>query len=142
MKKIGIVGTGILGEAVGLHLMEVGYDVSAFNRTKEKTKRLEEEGAHIVDSPKQVAENSDLVITIVKDADAVREVIFGDLGIMDGKHDGMCIADMSTVNPNSTKAKWGERWADYKTRLLLLQVLQRALVTKLPAHLSTRAHRC
>jgi 3-hydroxyisobutyrate dehydrogenase len=103
MKKIGIVGTGILGEAVGLHLMEVGYDVSAFNRTKEKTKRLEEEGAHIVDSPKQVAENSDLVITIVKDADAVREVIFGDLGIMDGKHDGMCIADMSTVNPNSTR---------------------------------------
>ena len=103
MTKIGIVGTGMLGEAVGLHLMDVGHDVIAFNRTKEKTKKLEKKGARILDSPKQVAENSELVITIVKDADAVREVIFGDSGIIDGKHDGMCIADMSTVNPNATR---------------------------------------
>ena len=103
MTKIGIVGTGMLGEAVGLHLMDVGYDVIAFNRTKEKTEKLEKKGARILDSPKQVAENSELVITIVKDADAVREVIFGDSGIIDGKHDGMCIADMSTVNPNATR---------------------------------------
>ena len=103
MTKIGIVGTGMLGEAVGLHLMDVGYDVIAFNRTKEKTKKLEKKGVRILNSPKQVAENSELVITVVKDADAVREVIFGDSGIMDGKHDGMCIADMSTVNPNSAR---------------------------------------
>ena len=103
MTKIGIVGTGMLGEAVGLHLMDVGHDVIAFNRTKEKTKKLEKKGARILDSPKQVAENSELVITIVKDANAVRELIFGDSGIIDGKHDGMCIADMSTVNPNATR---------------------------------------
>ena len=103
MTKIGIIGTGMLGEAVGIHLIDVGYDVIVFNRTKEKTKKLEKKGARILDSPKQVAENSELVITIVKDADAVREVIFGDSGIMDGKHDGMCIADMSTVNPNATR---------------------------------------
>ena len=101
--KIGIVGTGMLGEAVGLHLLDIGYDVTAFNRTKEKTKNLKEKGAIIVESPKYVAENSELVITVVKNADAVNEVIFGDSGIMSGKHDGMCIADMSTVNPNSTK---------------------------------------
>ena len=71
MTKIGIIGTGMLGEAVGLHLIDVGYDVIVFNRTKEKTKKLEEKGARVGDSPKQVAENSDLVITIVKDADAV-----------------------------------------------------------------------
>jgi len=100
--KIGIIGTGMLGEAVGLHLLDIGYEVTAFNRTKEKTKNLKEKGAIIVESPKHVAENSELVITVVKDADAVNEVIFGDLGVMAGKHDGMCIADMSTVNPNST----------------------------------------
>jgi len=66
-------------------------------------KKLKEKGASIAESPKQVAENSDLVITIVKDADAVKEVIFGNSGIIFGKHDGMCIADMSTVNPNSTR---------------------------------------
>ena len=101
--KIGIIGTGMLGEAVGLHLLDVGYEVTIFNRTKEKMKKLKEKGASIAESPKQVAENSDLVITIVKDADAVKEVIFGNSGIIFGKHDGMCIADMSTVNPNSTR---------------------------------------
>ena len=103
MTKIGVVGTGMLGEAVGLHLLDVGYEVTIFNRTKEKMKKLKEKRASIAESPKQVAENSDLVITIVKDADAVKEVIFGNSGIIFGKHDGMCIADMSTVNPNSTR---------------------------------------
>ena len=103
MTKIGIVGTGMLGEAVGLHLMDVGYKVIVFNRTKEKTRRLKEKGAQVADTPKQVAEDSDVVITVVKDADAVRDVIFGEKGIMEGKHNGMCIADMSTVNPNATK---------------------------------------
>ncbi|MBT3591771.1 MAG: NAD(P)-binding domain-containing protein, partial [Candidatus Nitrosopelagicus sp.] len=74
MMKIGIIGTGMLGEAVGLHLLDVGYDVTVFNRTENKTERLKQKGALIAESPKQVAENSDLVITIVKDADAVKEV--------------------------------------------------------------------
>jgi len=103
MTKIGIVGTGMLGEAVGLHLLDIGYEVSVFNRTKEKMENLKERGARITNSPKQVAESSDLVITVVKDANAVNEVIFGDSGIMSGKHEGMCIADMSTINPNSTR---------------------------------------
>ena len=103
MTKIGIVGTGMLGEAVGLHLLDVGYEVTIFNRTKEKMKNLKEKGASIAESPMQVAKDSDLVITIVKDADAVNEVIFGNSGIIFGKHDGICIADMSTVNPNSTR---------------------------------------
>ena len=103
MTTVGIVGTGMLGEAVGLHLMDVGYKVIVFNRTKEKTKRLNEKGAKVAETPKQVAEDSDVVITVVKDADAVRDVIFGEKGIMEGKHNGMCIADMSTVNPIATK---------------------------------------
>jgi len=101
--KIGIVGTGMLGEAVGLHLLDVGYEVTVFNRTKEKTENLKKKGAIVVESPRHVAENSELIITVVKDADVVNELIFGDSGIVSGKHDGMCIADMSTINPNSTK---------------------------------------
>ena len=101
--KIGIIGTGMLGEAVGLHLLDVGYDVTVFNRTENKTERLKQKGASIAESPKQVAKDSDLIITIVKDADAVDEVIFGSSGVILGKHEGMCIADMSTVNPNLTK---------------------------------------
>ena len=101
--KIGIVGTGMLGEAVGLHLLDVGYEITVFNRSKEKTEKLENKGAIVVDSPKNVAENSELVIMVVKDANAVKDVVFGDCGILAGRHEGMCIADMSTINPNSTR---------------------------------------
>ena len=101
--KIGIVGTGMLGEAVGLHLLDVGYEITVFNRSKEKTGKLENKGALVVDSPKNVAEKSELVIVVVKDADAVKDVVFGDCGILAGRHEGMCIADMSTINPNSTR---------------------------------------
>ena len=101
--KIGIVGTGMLGEAVGLHLLDVGYEITVFNRSKKKTEKLENKGAIVVDSPKNVAEKSELVIVVVKDADAVKDVVFGDYGILAGRHEGMCIADMSTINPNSTR---------------------------------------
>ena len=101
--KIGIVGTGMLGEAVGLHLLDVGYEIIVYNRSNKKTENLKNKGAIVVESPKEVAKNTDLVIIVVKDADAVNDVIFGDYGILAGNHEGMCIADMSTVNPNSTK---------------------------------------
>ena len=101
--KIGIVGTGMLGAAVGLHLLDVGYEITVFNRSKKKTEKLENKGAIVVDSPKNVAEKSELVIVVVKDADAVKDVVFGDCGILAGRHEGMCIADMSTINPNSTR---------------------------------------
>jgi len=103
MTKVGIVGTGMLGEAVGLHLLDSNHTVTVFNRTKNKTEKLVQAGATLVGSPKEVAENCDLVITVVRDADAVSEVAFGDDGIISGKHDGMVVADMSTINPNSAK---------------------------------------
>jgi len=50
--KIGIIGIGMLGEAVALNLLNLGYDVSVYNRTKEKTVEIEKKGAKIMDSPK------------------------------------------------------------------------------------------
>ena len=101
--KIGIIGTGMLGNAVGLHLLDSGFELTVYNRTKEKTKHLENKGAKVVDSPKQVAENSKLVITIVKDANAVSEVSFEKNGIIEGSHDELTVADMSTINPSESK---------------------------------------
>ena len=103
MVKIGIIGTGMLGEAVGLHLLDSGYSVSVYNRTKSKTKNLEEKGADVAELPSVVAESSDLIITCVKDADAVEQVLFGQGGVISGKHDDMTVADMSTINPNAAK---------------------------------------
>jgi 3-hydroxyisobutyrate dehydrogenase len=101
--KIGIIGTGMLGNAVGLHILESDFQLTVFNRTKSKTKELAEHGAIVVDTPKEVAMSSDLVLTIVKDANAVKEISFGKNGIVEGKHDNLIVADMSTINPNSSK---------------------------------------
>ena len=103
MVKIGLVGTGILGEAVGLHLLESGYSLTVYNRTVSKTESLKEKGATIAGQPKHVAESSDLVITCVKDADAVNHVLFGRDGLVAGKQADIAVADMSTINPNAAK---------------------------------------
>ncbi len=101
--RIGLIGTGLLGNAVGLHILKSGYKLTAFNRTKSKTKQLQENGAKIVDTPKEVAENSDIVFTVVKNADAVKRISFGDSCISCGKHDGLVVADMSTISPIESK---------------------------------------
>lgn len=103
MVKIGIIGTGMLGNAVALHLIKCRYELYVYNRTKSKTTELKEKGANICETPKQVAENVDLLITIIKDADAVKHVAFGDDGIIKANHTGLVVADMSTINPIESK---------------------------------------
>ena len=101
--KIGIIGTGMLGDSVGQHLLDEGFDLTVYNRTKEKTKNLEKKGAKVVESPKKVAENVELLIIIVKDADAVKKVSFESEGIIHGKHERLTVADMSTINPSESR---------------------------------------
>ena len=101
--KIGIIGTGMLGNAVGQHLLESGYDLTVFNRTNEKTGHLKEKGAKVAKTPKEVAERSDFVIIIVKDAKAVNDVSFEKDGIVFGKHGSLAVADMSTIGPVESK---------------------------------------
>ncbi len=97
--KIGIIGLGMLGNAVALHLLDSGFDVTVYNRTKEKANQVKEKRATIVSSPKEVAEKSELVIIVVKDADAVKEISFGKEGIVEGKQEKLIVADMSTIDP-------------------------------------------
>jgi len=103
VKKIGIIGLGMLGNAVALHLVDSGFEVTVYNRTKEKTIQAKEKGAKVVTSPKEIAENSDLIITIVKDANAVKEISFEKNGIIEGKHENLIVADMSTIDPTESK---------------------------------------
>ena len=93
----------MLGKAVATRLLKSGYQLTVYNRTRKKTDELKNMGATVADSPKDVAKSSDLVITIVKDAQAVESVSFGKDGIIDGKHDGLTVADMSTINPVSSR---------------------------------------
>ncbi|MCV0431647.1 NAD(P)-dependent oxidoreductase [Nitrosopumilus sp.] len=103
MKKIGIIGLGMLGNAVAMHLLNSGFEITAYNRTTEKTKELREKGAIIASSPKEVAESSELVIIIVKDAEAVKQIAFGNDGIIEENHEKLIVADMSTIDPTESK---------------------------------------
>ena len=101
--KIGIIGIGILGNAVALRLLDLGYEVTVYNRTQGKTNEVEKKGAHIVSSPKIMAEKVEMIIIIVKDAKAVKEVSFGKNGIIEGKNNKLIVADMSTIDPVESK---------------------------------------
>jgi 3-hydroxyisobutyrate dehydrogenase len=101
--KIGIIGIGMLGEAVALNLLNLGHDVVVYNRTKEKTIKVKEKGAKVSDSPKIVADNSELILIIVKDAIAVREISFGEEGIIKSKNKELVVADMSTIDSIESK---------------------------------------
>lgn len=101
--RIGVIGTGMLGNAVALHLLDLDFEVTAYNRTQEKTVQLKHRGARIATSPKEVAENSELIITVVKDANAVKEISFGKNGIVEGNHEKLIVADMSTIDPTESK---------------------------------------
>ncbi|HJU13074.1 MAG TPA: NAD(P)-dependent oxidoreductase [Candidatus Nitrosotalea sp.] len=101
--KVGIIGTGLLGSAVATRLVNTGHETTVYNRTKEKARPLEKLGAKIANSPRDVAAASELVITIVKDSSAVESVSFDNGGIVEGMHEGLVVADMSTINPSSSR---------------------------------------
>lgn len=115
--NVGIIGTGLLGSAVATRLLSTGHTVTVYNRTKEKAESLKRLGASVVESPKKVSEKSDLVITIVKDASAVESIAFGSDGIIQGRHDGLVVADMSTINPVSSR-KIAEKYAQYGIQMI------------------------
>jgi len=103
MKKIGILGIGMLGNAIARHLLDCGFEVSVYNRTNKKTIQVKEKGAKVALSPKELAGNSELLIIIVKDSDAVKQVSFEKDGIVQGRHSKLIVADMSTIDPLESK---------------------------------------
>lgn len=117
MTSIGIIGTGMLGSAVGLHLLDEGHKLFVYNRTRDKTQEAEGRGAAVCESPSQVAQNSDIVMTVVRDADAVRQIAFGRDGIVEGAHDGLTVADMSTISPTESK-RIAQRYQNAGVRML------------------------
>lgn len=101
--SVGIIGTGMLGAAVARRLLGCGFEVSVYNRTASKAARLGRLGAHVAESPAEVAGRSRLVITVLRDARAVRRASFGRGGIVAGARRGTAVADMSTIGPSESR---------------------------------------
>ncbi len=98
---VGIAGLGRMGGNIALRLRETGHDVTVWNRTADKLKPALEAGCKAVDSPKAVAEATDVVITILTNKDSIAEVYEGANGILSGAIGDKLFIEMSTVQPET-----------------------------------------
>src|SRR5215216_1385783 len=100
-ERVGFIGLGIMGKPMAENLIESGYDLVVYNRTREKAEELD--GATVAESPKEVAEQSDVIITMLPDSPQVEEILAGEGGVLEGVRDGALIVDMSTISPVVTE---------------------------------------
>ncbi|MFN4336653.1 MAG: NAD(P)-dependent oxidoreductase [Candidatus Nitrosocaldus sp.] len=128
--RIGLIGTGMMGGAIARRLLASGYTLTVYNRSRWKAETLKSAGAVIVNTPREVAEQVDLLITVVKDEHALEDVLFASNGVihaklyrdreagreeeeektrmkmkmkMKMKKGWLTIADVSTINPFASK---------------------------------------
>jgi 3-hydroxyisobutyrate dehydrogenase len=101
--KIGWVGLGNMGTPMVKNLLKAGFEVSVFNRTKSKEQPLIEAGANSAESLQQLVDNSDIVITMLSDDAAVKEIFEGTNGLLSKPHPGRLFIDMSTVAPETSR---------------------------------------
>jgi 2-hydroxy-3-oxopropionate reductase len=102
-EKVGFIGLGIMGKPMARNLMEAEYELTVHNRSPEKAEELGEEGAAVAGSPREVAEKSDVIITMLPDSPQVEEVVAGEDGVFEGIKEGSLLVDMSTISPVVTE---------------------------------------
>jgi 3-hydroxyisobutyrate dehydrogenase len=98
--RISWIGTGVMGLSMCGHLLARGANVGVFTRTREKAQPLLDRGAAWAGSPREAAEQADIVITMVGFPADVREVYFSDAGIIRGTRPGSVLVDMTTTEPS------------------------------------------
>ncbi len=101
--RIGFIGLGIMGRPMAQNLLKAGFELTVYNRSKPPVELLVSSGAVSAPSPKEVAERSDVVVTMVTDSEAVKEVVLGQGGVIEGAHPGLVLVDMSTISPSVTR---------------------------------------
>lgn len=99
MEEVGFVGLGIMGGYMAGNLLEAGHELVIHNRTRTKAEQLAQHGARVADSPREVAEASDVVITMLPGPPEVEEVVAGEGELLEGATRGSLIVDMSTSSP-------------------------------------------
>lgn len=98
--RIGWIGTGVMGASMCGHLIDAGFSATVFTRSKEKAQELLDKGATWAETPKQVAENSDVIFSIVGFPSDVRAVMLGEDGALAGAASGSVLVDMTTSEPS------------------------------------------
>lgn len=102
-EKIAFIGIGVMGKSMAGHLLEAGYPLTVYNRTKSKADDLVSRGANWAESPSKAASGADIVITIVGFPIDVEETYFGADGIFESMRPGGVVIDMTTSSPALAK---------------------------------------
>lgn len=113
--KIGFIGLGIMGKPMCKNLIKAGYKLIVTDHNKETAAELKVLGADVLQSNKEIAEKSDIVITMLPNSPQVSDVVLGENGVIEGIHKGLVLIDMSSISPIVSKKiceKLEEKGAD------------------------------
>ncbi len=101
--KLGFIGLGIMGKPMSKNLLKAGYELTVYDMNTAAVDEVVAAGAKKATSCKEVAENSDVIITMVPNSPQVKEVVLGKGGIVEGMKAGTIIVDMSSINPIASR---------------------------------------
>ncbi len=97
--KVGFIGLGIMGKPMARNLLKKGYELTVNTHNRETMDELVKEGAKAAENAKEVALNSEVVITMLPNSPQVKDVALGENGIIEGAHEGLVLIDMSSIDP-------------------------------------------
>ena len=103
MLNVGYIGLGLMGKSIARNILKAGFPLTVHNRSRAAVEELVAEGAAAANSPKEVAEQVDVVFTNLPDTPDVENVVLGENGILEGAHDGLIYVDNSTIKPASAR---------------------------------------
>ena len=99
MTAIAFLGLGQMGSLMAANLLDAGHDVTVWNRTSDRAEALRSRGASVASTPAEAAAGADAVLTMLTDAAALDDVVFGDGGVASSIRPGAALIDLSTVGP-------------------------------------------
>ena len=102
-KKIGFIGLGIMGKPMSKNLLKAGYSLVVYDINQDAVKDVASQGAEVAQSSKDVAEKSEIIITMLPNSPEVKEVLFGKNGVIEGVKPGTIYIDMSSIDPMVSK---------------------------------------
>lgn len=103
MFKVGFIGLGIMGKPMSKNVLKAGYELTVYDFNKSAVEELGGLGAKVAATGKEVAENSDVIITMLPNSPHVSKALFDKDGIVEGLSAGKAVIDMSSINPVASK---------------------------------------
>lgn len=103
MASLGFIGLGVMGGRIAKRLLDAGHMVTGYNRTQAKAQWLLDAGMHWAQAPRAVAENAEIIFSMVTNTAAVQEIVNGPHGILPALTSGKVYVDMSTIDPNVSR---------------------------------------